>query len=89
MPTVQAEILHAVLGLDDSLGISTLTPDVRTVGLHAIWMHSIEGFYETQTDPAGELAALLVNLISFASGRSEARASEDLSSGEQWLTPCR
>jgi hypothetical protein len=33
MPMVQAEILRAVSGLDDSLGISTLTPDVRTVGL--------------------------------------------------------
>jgi hypothetical protein len=33
MPMAQAEILRAVSGLDDSLGISTLTPDVRTVGL--------------------------------------------------------
>jgi hypothetical protein len=33
MPMVQAAILRAVSGLDDSLGISTLTPDVRTVGL--------------------------------------------------------
>jgi hypothetical protein len=33
MPMVQAAILRAVSGLDDSLGISTLTPDVHTVGL--------------------------------------------------------
>ena len=33
MPMVQAAILCAISGLDDSLGISTLTPDVRTVGL--------------------------------------------------------
>jgi hypothetical protein len=33
MPMVQAAILRAVSGLDDSLGFSTLVPDVRTVGL--------------------------------------------------------
>jgi hypothetical protein len=33
MPMVQAEILSAVSGLDDSLWISTLTPVVRTVCL--------------------------------------------------------
>jgi hypothetical protein len=33
MPIVQAAILRAVSGLDNSLGISTLTPDVHTVGL--------------------------------------------------------
>jgi hypothetical protein len=33
MPMVQAEILRAVSGLDDSLGISTLMPDARAVGL--------------------------------------------------------
>jgi hypothetical protein len=33
MPMVQAAILRPVSGLDDGLGISTLTADVRTVGL--------------------------------------------------------
>ena len=69
MPMVQAAIYVPFRALDDSLEISTLTPDVRTVGL----CDRKDALYRLLPYPAGELAALLVNLISPASGRSEAR----------------
>jgi hypothetical protein len=43
MPMVQAEILRAVSGLDDSLAISTLTPDVRTVFVRSEGRSSVQG----------------------------------------------
>jgi hypothetical protein len=89
MTMVQAAIVRAVSGLDDSLGISTLTPVVRTVGLCAIGRMQLRtDLLPDQAHPAGELLALFVNLISPASGRSEARTNDDLSSREQWSTPC-
>jgi EAL domain-containing protein (putative c-di-GMP-specific phosphodiesterase class I) len=92
MSMVQAAIVRAVSGLYDSRGILTLVGVVQTSAQLAYTRSgcsSIQGFYETQADPAGESAALLVNLISSASGRSEARTNDDLSSREQWLAPCR
>jgi EAL domain-containing protein (putative c-di-GMP-specific phosphodiesterase class I) len=58
---VQAAIVRAVSGLDDSLGIFTLVAVVQTSGQLAYTRSgcsSIQGFYETQADPAGELTAL-------------------------------
>jgi EAL domain-containing protein (putative c-di-GMP-specific phosphodiesterase class I) len=61
MPIVQAAIVRAVSGLDDSLGISTLVAVVQTSAQLAYTRSgcsSFQGFYEPQADPAGELAAL-------------------------------
>jgi hypothetical protein len=82
MPMVQAAILRAVSGLDDSLGFSTLVPDVRTVGLCDREDAAPYRLLPYSSHPAGSLAALLVTLVSPASGRSEARTNDDLSSGE-------
>jgi EAL domain-containing protein (putative c-di-GMP-specific phosphodiesterase class I) len=60
MPTVQAAIVRTVSGLDDSLGVFTLVAVVQTSAQLAytrLGCSSIQGFYETQSDPAGELAA--------------------------------
>jgi hypothetical protein len=60
MPIVQAAIVRAVSLLGDSSGILTLVPVVQTSAQLAYTRSgcsSIEGFYETQADPAGELAA--------------------------------
>jgi EAL domain-containing protein (putative c-di-GMP-specific phosphodiesterase class I) len=61
MPIVQAAIVRAVSALGDSLGISALAAGVHTSAQLAYtrsgWT-SIQGFHETQADPALELAAL-------------------------------
>jgi EAL domain-containing protein (putative c-di-GMP-specific phosphodiesterase class I) len=61
MPIVQAAIVRAVSLLGDSPGIFTLVAVVQTSAQLAytrLGCGSIQGFYETQADPAGELAAL-------------------------------
>jgi EAL domain-containing protein (putative c-di-GMP-specific phosphodiesterase class I) len=71
MPIVQAAIVRADSVLGDSLGIPTLAAGVQT----SAWLayvrsegcNPVQGFYYTQAVPAGELAALLVNLIPPAS----------------------
>jgi hypothetical protein len=58
---VQAAIVRAVSGLDDSPVIFTLVPVVQTSAQLAytrLGCSSIQDFYETQADPSGELAAL-------------------------------
>jgi hypothetical protein len=55
---VQAAIVRAIPGLGDSPGISALVAVVQTLDYSRSRCTSIQGFYETQADPAGELAAL-------------------------------
>jgi|HubBroStandDraft_6_1064221.scaffolds.fasta_scaffold94133_1 hypothetical protein len=61
MPIVQAAIVRAVSLLGDSPGIFTLMAVVQTSAQLAYTRSgcsSIQDFYETQADPAGELADL-------------------------------